>query len=283
MATSRPPDRTGWAAWAAVALGAIVLAAPVRLGLVATQGWPHWAGVPVMAALLEGLGPLLAAAGGWLLVRRSRGPVHLTGPAPGHALALCAVVAVAFVLAGHGALGVTRALTLGLTILAYCVMEEACWRGALYNLASRWSATRRALATGVAWYLWHLGFLAPGSTLAGEATALALLLVGSLLLDRLATQTRSVLAVALFHLVVNLLAFNRLADALSAGERLAVAALCLAGGWAVLWHQQRPPAAGGAARPLTTQALSGPGASPTAGPESSGARRRARRSGRCLR
>ena len=222
-----------------VLLLATAVSAPFRLGWLQPPAALVLAGVPVSAALLEGLGPLLAALALAGLAPRARRPVTLTGGRPLRALAMAAVVPLAFAAIGAGSGVAASAAVLGTTTLVYCVMEESAWRGALHNRLAGWSLTLRALAIGSVWYLWHLSFLSPGASVAGELTALACLLAGSLLLGRLADHSRSIVVVACFHLLVNVLAFNTLAAALGTAQRLAVVVVCLLAWWPLL-RRPRP-------------------------------------------
>ncbi|WP_159744493.1 CPBP family glutamic-type intramembrane protease [Luteimonas cellulosilyticus] len=212
---------------------AVLLTAPFRLGAIPAPAWAP-GGVPVLAGLLESAGVLAAAL--WLTRcgRRWRRPVTLLGARPAVPLAMAAVAVLAFALVGANGPGAWTGGVLGITVLIYCAMEESGWRGALHNLLAPWPAFARSLAVGTAWYVWHLSFLAPDASWARELGLLACLVLASLALDRLAARTGAVLVVALFHLLVNVLAFNALAAALGWPQRLGIVALCLAGWWPLL-------------------------------------------------
>ncbi|MCD9097566.1 CPBP family intramembrane metalloprotease [Luteimonas fraxinea] len=222
-----------------VLLLAIAVSAPFRSGWLQWPDAPVLAGVPIFTALIEGLGPLIAASALACFSAHARRPVTLTGGRPARAIAMAVVVPLAFAAVGAINGHAMSAALIGTTTLVYCVMEESAWRGALHNRLSGYAPTRRALVIGGTWYLWHLSFLAPDTTWARELTALGCLMAGSLLLGRLADRSRSIVVVACFHLIVNVLAFNTLAAALSAPQRFAVAALCLLAWWPLLHSARR--------------------------------------------
>lgn len=246
LGVSRGPASPDWAALPtliAAVLLATAVSAPVRMGWIDPAPGLVLVGVPVLRALLEGLGPLLVAL---LLLWRAplaRRPMSLAGRRPWQALGMAAVVPPAFAIAGAFNGQAAGAALVGATTLVYCLMEESAWRGVLFNRLSGWRSTPRALAIGAGWYLWHLSFLAPDATWTRELAVLAALLGGSLLLDRLAERTGAVMTVACAHLLVNVLAFNTLAAILSPGQRLGVALLCvIAWGW-LLRRRTRPAVA----------------------------------------
>ncbi len=89
-----------------------------------------------------------------------------------------------------------------LSIHAY--FEETGWRGYLEHALQPLSEPIRVLLIAVVWYFWHLSFLS-GNSIKSEALFFLILLVGTWLLGRLLEQTKSILIVAAFHSVFNLM------------------------------------------------------------------------------
>lgn len=89
-----------------------------------------------------------------------------------------------------------------LSIHAY--FEETGWRGYLEHALRPLPEAARVLLISMVWYLWHLSFLSDNS-LQAELIFFTILLVGTWLLGRLFKQTQSILIVAAFHSVFNLM------------------------------------------------------------------------------
>lgn len=214
---------------------AILISLPFRFALV---DWPvmdvDLFGVPVLRALLEGSGPIIAVLVVTLGLRQYWSPVTFSGSSGVHALLMLLTAPLVFTLIGvPNEAGVPPhlfGLALGTGTIMYCLFEEAGWRGFLQNALQSWAPARRYLLVGTLWYLWHLGFIAEGATLANQLTALAVLIGGSFLLGKLAEETHAVAVTAAFHLVVNILVFNSLARAVAMDQKLLLIAGCV-----VLW------------------------------------------------
>ncbi|MDX1706170.1 type II CAAX prenyl endopeptidase Rce1 family protein [Pseudidiomarina sp.] len=214
---------------------AILISLPFRFALV---DWPAMDldlfGVPVLRALLEGSGPIIAVLVVTLGLRQYWRPVTFSGSSTVHALLMLLTAPVVFTLIGvPNETGVSPhlfGLALGAGTIIYCLFEEAGWRGFLHNALHSWSPARRYVLVGILWYLWHFGFLAEGATLANQLTALTVLIGGSFLLGKLADDTHAVAITAAFHLVVNILVFNNLARDVPVADQLLLTAGCV-----VLW------------------------------------------------
>ncbi|RUO71136.1 CPBP family intramembrane metalloprotease [Pseudidiomarina salinarum] len=228
---------------------AILISSPFRFGL---ADWPimdaHLFGVPVLRALLEGSGPIIAVLVVTVGLRQYWQPVTFTGGSTVHALLMLLTAPVVFTLIGvPNAAGISPhwfGLALGSGTIIYCLFEEAGWRGFLQNALQSWSPVRRYVLVGVLWYLWHLGFLAEGATWANQLMALAVLIGGSFLLGKLADETHAVAVTAAFHLVVNILVFNSLARDVPVTDKLLLIAACVVLWVPILihWKRTRPVA-----------------------------------------
>lgn len=113
---------------------AIAISTPFRFALV---DWPVMQstafGVPVLRALLEGSGPILAVLIVTMGLRQYWQPVTFTGSSAPHALLMLLVPPVIFTLVGvPNQAGISPhwfGLALGGGTIIYCLFEEAGWRG----------------------------------------------------------------------------------------------------------------------------------------------------------
>lgn len=104
----------------------------------------------------------------------------------------------------------------GAQIICYGFGEEIGWRGfALPRLLERHGALRASIAMSVPWALWHIPLLATNDTYRSMSPLLLLgwyasLVTGSVLLTWLFVRgRRSVLLVALFHAILDLVMVNQ--------------------------------------------------------------------------
>jgi uncharacterized protein len=100
-------------------------------------------------------------------------------------------------------------LIAGFGTLLYCIMEEYGWRGYLQEEFKALKPLIRFLLIGFIWYFWHLSFLTNAS-LNQNLYFLVMLIFGSWGIGKIAELTKSVLASACFHLIVNFFMYNEL-------------------------------------------------------------------------
>jgi uncharacterized protein len=93
--------------------------------------------------------------------------------------------------------------------LLYCIMEEYGWRGYLQEELNTLQPWKKYLIIGFTWYLWHLTFLTK-ATVGDNIFFLAMMLLGSWGIGQVAELTKSVLASACFHLIIQIMMFNAL-------------------------------------------------------------------------
>lgn len=104
--------------------------------------------------------------------------------------------------------------------LLYCIMEEYGWRGYLQTELAALGNWPKYLLIGACWYGWHLTFLTDAS-LADNIQFFALSVLGSWGLGQVADATRSVLACACLHMLIQISMFNALfRSGLSAEQKL---------------------------------------------------------------
>lgn len=118
----------------------------------------------------------------------------------------------------------------GIATLAYCIMEEYGWRGYLEEELKEIKILFRVLIIGFIWYFWHLSFLTD-ATLYQNLFFLGTLIMGSWGIGKVAELTKSILASACFHLIVNLFMFNAFFNQENSGnKKLIVVAISI-----VIW------------------------------------------------
>ncbi len=107
-----------------------------------------------------------------------------------------------------------------LSTLIYCYFEEIGWRGYLHDELGNLKEWKRILITGFLWYLWHLSFLhEPG--ILNNLIFFGILTLGSWGLAKVVEHSKSVLAAAGFHMLINVVMMNSvIRDGLDSGEKL---------------------------------------------------------------
>jgi len=93
--------------------------------------------------------------------------------------------------------------------LIYCIMEEYGWRGYMQEELKIIKPWEKYLLIGILWYLWHLAFLT-NSTFGDNLFFLAMMIVGSWGIGQVAEATKSIIASACFHLIIQIMLFNSL-------------------------------------------------------------------------
>ena len=93
--------------------------------------------------------------------------------------------------------------------LIYCIMEEYGWRGYLQEELKTLNHWRKYLIIGFIWYFWHLTFLTTAS-IGDNLFFLGMMIFGSWGIGQIAESTKSILASACFHLIIQIMMFNAL-------------------------------------------------------------------------
>ncbi|HAS34849.1 MAG TPA: CPBP family intramembrane metalloprotease [Flavobacteriales bacterium] len=114
--------------------------------------------------------------------------------------------------------------------LVYCIMEEYGWRGYLQEELKSFNPRLKYLIVGTVWYLWHLSFLT--TTDIGDNLFFWLMMIfGSWGIGQVADSTKSILACACFHLIIQIMMFNALIKVgINGTEKLTILGIS-----AVLW------------------------------------------------
>ena len=91
----------------------------------------------------------------------------------------------------------------------YCIMEEYGWRGYLQEELKTLKTWQKYLVIGFIWYLWHLTFLTKAS-IGDNLFFLAMMILGSWGIGQVVESTKSIIAGACFHLIIQIMMFNAL-------------------------------------------------------------------------
>ena len=114
--------------------------------------------------------------------------------------------------------------------LLYCIMEEYGWRGYLQEELKTIKPWQKYLIIGFIWYLWHLTFLT-NATVGDNLFFFAMMVFGSWGIGQVAESTKSILACACFHLIIQIMMFNALIkNGIDGTEKLIILAVSV-----VLW------------------------------------------------
>lgn len=126
--------------------------------------------------------------------------------------------------------------------LLYCIIEEYGWRGYLKDELASLNEWKQSLLIGSMWYVWHLSFLTNAS-LDGNFFFWAILIFGSWGIGRVAEQTKSILASACFHLIVQIMMFNSLIrNGINGTEKIIIMVVCITLWMAILTKWKKQPA-----------------------------------------
>ena len=104
----------------------------------------------------------------------------------------------------------------------YCIMEEYGWRGYLQEELKRLKSWGKYLIIGFIWYLWHLTFLTKAS-LGDNLFFLGMMILGSWGIGQVAESTKSIIASACFHMIIQIMMFNALIkDGINGTEKIII-------------------------------------------------------------
>lgn len=104
----------------------------------------------------------------------------------------------------------------------YCIMEEYGWRGYLQEELKTLKPWKKYLIIGFIWYVWHLTFLTK-ATVGDNIFFFAMMVFGSWGIGQVAESTKSIVASACFHLIIQIMMFNALIkNGIDATEKLMI-------------------------------------------------------------
>ncbi|WP_413513778.1 type II CAAX prenyl endopeptidase Rce1 family protein [Myroides odoratus] len=186
----------------------------------------------ISISFLEGSGILIGVLVVILLLyKRERIKISLFGTSVKYSLLMLVVPLSLFLIIGvdneydmdkhlYGLLSFT-------STFLYCILEESGWRGYLQGEFKEMKSWRKFTLIGFMWYLWHLPFLT-NSDFFSNILFLGLLIFGSWGIGQVLIATKSIVACACFHLVVQIISFNSLIkDGLNINAKLIILAICI--------------------------------------------------------
>lgn len=177
--------------------------------------------------ILEGSGVLIGALIAIFLIHKERkNTISLFGTSNRNSLLMSVIpIALLTIIGVKNEYGINAnlyGLIAALGSLVYCIMEEFGWRGYLQEELKDLKPIKRYLIIGFVWYFWHLTFLTE-ATLFENIFFLGMLLFGSWGIGQVAESTKSILASACFHLIIQIMMFNSLIkNGLDATEKIII-------------------------------------------------------------
>ncbi|MCB0488407.1 MAG: CPBP family intramembrane metalloprotease [Cyclobacteriaceae bacterium] len=174
---------------------------------------PTWIFV-LVSVLLEGSGVLIGAVIAVTLLKKTRSTqISIFGTSKSKGILMAAIPVVLLVAIGVNNEFEMNAHLYGLIAiigtLIYCLMEEFGWRGYLQEELRFLTPWPKYLIIGLVWYLWHLTFLTEASV-GDNLFFIAMMIFGSWGIGQVAESTKSILASACFHLIIQIMMFNAL-------------------------------------------------------------------------
>lgn len=174
---------------------------------------PTWLFI-LISVLLEGSGVIIGALIALNLLRKNRETqINLFGTSKAKSLMMVAIPIIVLTMIGvdneynlnphlYGLLAI-------IGTLIYCLIEETGWRGYLQEELRELKSWQKYSIIGLVWYTWHLSFLT-NATINENLFFLAMMIFGSWGIGQVAESTKSLLASACFHLIIQIMMFNAL-------------------------------------------------------------------------
>lgn len=214
---------------------AIIVSNLFRFDILLTSDYlkklPVW-GYLISSSFLEASGILLGTAVAlFLFLKKQKSTISLFGSSPTFSLLMALIPLILFLFIGiDNKYGINNHLY-GLLAFScsfiYCIVEEYGWRGYLQEELKGIKPWLRYTLIGVLWYLWHLSFISD-SNFFNNLQVLIILIIGSWGLGQVAIATKSIIACACFHLVIQIISYNSLIkNGLDGNQKLLIIAICI--------------------------------------------------------
>lgn len=205
---------------------------------------PAWLFI-LSAVLLEGSGVIIAALIAIRLLKKNRQTAFsLFGTSKSKSIVMAIIPIIILTI-----IGVTNEFSLNAHLygfiaitgtLLYCIMEEYGWRGYLQEELKTLKDWQKYLIIGFVWYLWHLTFLT-GASIEDNLFFLSMMIFGSWGIGQVAESTKSILASACFHLIIQIMMFNALIKNGIDGNEKAIILIVSIGLWFIIikkWEKE---------------------------------------------
>jgi len=177
------------------------------------QHIPSYISIPIMV-LLEGSGIFISALIAISLLKKERKTEITffgTSKAKGQIMVIIPLIIVP-IIGVQNEYGMNAHLYGFVTIIAtilYCIMEEYGWRGYLQEELRILKDWQKYILIGFFWYLWHLSFL-KNISIGDNLFFLAMMIFGSWGIGQVVESTKSILAGACFHMIIQIMMVNQL-------------------------------------------------------------------------
>lgn len=110
----------------------------------------------------------------------------------------------------------------------YCIMEEYGWRGYLQEELKILKPWGKYFVIGFIWYLWHLTFLTQAS-IGDNIFFLGMMILGSWGIGQVTQSTKSIIASACFHMIIQIMMFNALIkNGINGTEKILILSISIA-------------------------------------------------------
>ena len=190
----------------------------------------------LITALLEGSGVIIGALIAVFLLKKERKTkISLLGTSKLKSLLMAIIPIIILTIIGvdneYGLNAHLYGFFAIVATLTYCIMEEYGWRGYLQEELREIKSWKKYITIGFLWYLWHLTFLTEASF--GENIFfLAMMIFGSWGIGLVAETSKSIIASACFHLIIQIMMFNDLIkDGINGTEKLIILGISI-----VIWY-----------------------------------------------
>ncbi len=175
---------------------------------------PTWMFI-LITVLLEGSGVIIGAVIALSLLKRKRKTdITFFGTSTSKSLMMSIIPIIILTIIGvENEYGLNQHLYGCIAIigtLLYCFMEEYGWRGYLQEELKMLKPWQKYLIIGCMWYLWHLTFLRQETTVRDNLFFLFMMIFGSWGIGQVAESTKSIIASACFHMIIQIMMFNSL-------------------------------------------------------------------------
>ena len=177
------------------------------------QKLPTWIFI-LISVFLEGSGVIIGAFIALNLLKKKRSTeISLFGTSKAKSLLMASIPIIILTFVGvNNSYNLEKHVYAFISVvgtLIYCVFEEYGWRGYLQEELKFLKPWQQYVIIGFLWYFWHLTFLT-NATLAENLFFLGMMIFGSWGIGQVANATKSILASACFHLIIQIMMFNAL-------------------------------------------------------------------------
>jgi hypothetical protein len=177
------------------------------------QKLPTWIFI-LISVFLEGSGVIIGAFIALNLLKKKRSTeISLFGTSKAKSLLMASIPIIILTIVGvNNSYNLEKHVYAFISVvgtLVYCVFEEYGWRGYLQEELKFLKPWQQYVLIGFLWYFWHLTFLTD-VTLGENLFFLGMMIFGSWGIGQVANATKSILASACFHLIIQIMMFNAL-------------------------------------------------------------------------